>query len=143
MARTPLDKALIPAANTLIQTYGKSSQYVDVTYSDYDPVAGTSSVESTTVYTVKVTPPYPFDKFLVDGTTIQASDKKCLIAAQNIQFTPKTGDRLNFDVSVPDYSQWPPTSPTGPQWVVYDIIGVWPIYSGEEPCAYELHLRRT
>lgn len=141
--RTPLDKVLIPAVKNIVDTYGKISEYVDITYTDYDPVSGTSPVESTTTYTVKVTPPYPFDKMLVNGTTIQASDKKCLISAQNIQFTPKTGDRINFDENVPDLSGLPDTSPTAPVLTIYDIIGVWPIYSGEEPCAYELHLRNT
>lgn len=73
--------------------YGRDVTLTVNNEGDYDPSTGTVSGDDTTDYTVKGLLLGYKDRD-IDGTRIQANDRKCIISASGLSPVPATGDIL-------------------------------------------------
>ena len=121
---TTLDTTLLVKVAEIADTYGKSVAFQDVGSSVYDPATGKTTESSITVYTVKVTPPAPYDRKLIDGDMIQTRDVGIILPAQSLAFTPVLGMQVTIDSEV------------------LDVVALSPLYSGNDVCAYDIQLRQ-
>ena len=118
-----LDQPLRAAAERLIARLGKPATLRRVTRS-YDPATG-KTAETARDYPVTVSPPEAFGAALIDGTLVEAGDRKTLLAAKAAPVVPEApGDLLLID---------------GAAWT---LLRVEPVMSGREAALYGLHLRR-
>lgn len=88
----------------------------------FDP-ATQKSVETLTNFTIKGSPPFPFEDRLIDGDTIQVSDLQTILAARDLTFTPDVNGVIIF------------------KSLEYRILRVRPLFSDENEAAWMLHLR--
>lgn len=119
-----LDGPMGKVASTLIGALGASA-VLQRTIKDYDELEGVDVAKATTSYNVKVSPPSPFNRFEVNGSTVLADDLKCIIASSQAPggfIDPKT-DTLTI------------------AGATYRIAGVQPIQSGDNSAAFQLTLR--
>jgi hypothetical protein len=116
-----LDSIMVPLADSLITDFGKTATYKQVTSTFSASTGKTTSTE--TPSTVIVTPPAPYKQNRIDGTVVQTGDVTCNIAGQAISFTPQIGDRINLNS------------------LDWQIVGVNPVFSGEQIALYKLQLR--
>lgn len=119
---TRLDDKLVPRALALIEKHGKVGSF-RISSKVYNEATG-KVVETVTNVSRKVSPPYEFDKRLVNGDTIKATDLKVIVAASGLSFTPSIGNQLTLDGTS------------------YHVLNVSPHYTGELIAAYTLHLRK-
>ena len=75
-------------------------------------------------YVRKVVTAPDFDSKLVEGDVVQAGDIRIYLPTKNLLFAPKAGMMVTYGFD---------------KWL---IAGERPVYSGEQICQYELHLRR-
>lgn len=123
---TRLDTILRRAAKSVVDKYGKTVTLIEVQSpqaGDYDPSTGIVAVTSTS-HSVKVSPPYPVRRDLVDGKTIEADMTTILVPASGLDFEPNTSTRAIID---------------GKR---FEAAAVLPINSGEQVAAYEIILKR-
>tara|TARA_R110000823_G_scaffold304377_1_gene426054 strand:- start:808 stop:1176 length:369 start_codon:yes stop_codon:yes gene_type:complete len=121
---TTLDTTLLAKVAEIADTYGKSVVFQSVGSSSYNPATGKTTESSITNYTVKVTPPAPYSRTLVDGDLIQTMDVGLLLPAKDLSFTPALGMQVTIDGEV------------------LDIVSMSPLYSGTSVCAYDIQLRQ-
>ena len=121
---TVLDDKLVPKAKELLDKFGKSATFSVSGFSQYDPNTGEVTVGTPTTYTVKVTPPSPFDKNYQPGGTTEASDLRVYLAASGLSFTPSNGQKVVFDSES------------------YNVIAVETIFSGDSVALYGVRIRR-
>lgn len=117
-----LDSVMRPVAERLIEQFGGPMVYSRITET-FDAASGKTSQTAAT-FNVIGTPPAPYNQGRIDGTVIQVADLKSLLKALNLGFTPTIGDRVNFNE------------------MVWQVVGVRPIWSGALPAAYEIQLRQ-
>ena len=129
---TELDLDLVPEVQDIVDDLGKYAIYTKITKSGYDISEGSAST-SEVDYTVKVTPPDPFQIRYITGEVVESGMLEVLMAAQDLQFTPKLNDRLNFGGDVD------PDAPVA-SGKDYRVTKVIPIYSGEQICAYVIRV---
>ena len=116
-------------ADCLITGFGFPCSAVVVTQGAYDPTDGTQAADSTAETVVSCSPPYPFNIGQIDGTAIKKEDMKLMVSFDDLSAELKTNvDRIKFTQG----------ELSGQEWTV---IGIEPIYSGEDPAAWEFHLR--
>ena len=121
---TALDTKLRPKTVELIEKYGKSVTWTVTSGGTYVPATGSTSGATSTPYTVKVTPPEPYTSKFIDGDTIRVGDALIYLAAQDLAFTPAENQHVTVD---------------GVVWVVVRVNA---IYSGDLVCLWEAGLRR-
>jgi len=121
---TTLDTTLLTKVAEIADTYGKDVVFESVGSKVYDPATGKTTESSVTNYTVKVTPPAPYDHRMIDGDLIQVRDVGVLLPAKDLSFTPDLGMQVTFDSEV------------------FDIVAMSPLYSGTSVCAYDIQLRQ-
>ena len=121
---TPLDNILPGTVYRLLATYGVPAVFKRAGTGIYNPATGEGSFDAGS-YTVKISPPAPFDSKFVDERLIQAGDAMAYIAAQNMPtgFSPKAGMVMEF---------------AGETW---QVVLVKPLYSGTLIAAYMVQLR--
>lgn len=118
-----LDELFGDLAEDLIDQFGGTATLQSVTININAP-AGTST-ETIVAETVKISPPQNVEIDAIDGTLVQAGDMQTVLARQGLSNVPVANkDRLVF---------------AGETW---KIVGVDPIYSGDQVAAYTLNLRR-
>lgn len=71
---------------------GRAMTLHQATAGTYDPTTGSAPVTETDYACTGAEFPYP--AVLIDGTSIQAGDRKVLLAAQGLEATPDVGDSL-------------------------------------------------
>ncbi len=123
---TQLDDEIGPEVVDVLDEVGADAVFtVEGTAEEetYDPSTGKTTNPTPTEVTVKISPPFPFDKELIDGDLILSTDLKTLMAGKDSPFIPKEAQLMTF------------------KGQVYTIITVSPIHSGEEVAAFELQLR--
>lgn len=116
-----LDSILRPIADDLIQTFGKSAtlRRIDITH---DPITG-KPTETTTDYSVIITPPADYSENMVSAGVVERDDLKCSIADLGMSVRPDVRtDHVMFD---------------GKSYTVKDVS---PVYSGERVAYYELRI---
>ena len=74
-----------------IAEFGRSITYTVNTEGTYDPSTGAMTGDSETDYTVNAII-MSYKERDIDGTRIQATDKKCILSASDLAVTPTTGD---------------------------------------------------
>jgi len=123
---TQTDNEVGPEVVAVLEEFGADAVFtVETTAAEegYDPSSGNVTAPATTLVTVKISPPFPFAKDLIDGDLILATDLKTLIAGKDAPFIPKEAQLMTFKDQQ------------------YTIISVDPIHSGELVAAFELQLR--
>src|SRR5262245_60980638 len=78
---TVLDSKIPPRVIATLAKYGKTVTFVEEATDGGDPATGIVTVTSTTSHSVKASPPYAFERRLIDGDLIQADDQRMLIDA--------------------------------------------------------------
>lgn len=121
---TSLDTKLRRIALSTIKKYGLTASFAVKSGGTYSPTSGSVSGESTATYSVKVTPPEPYETKYQDGDLIRAGDARIYIADQGLAFVPAVGQRVTID---------------GDTFV---SVSVNAIRSGELVCLWEVALRR-
>jgi hypothetical protein len=120
---TALDTKLVPKALALINKFGTNATFTVSIGGTYSPATGKVSGTSTEDKIQKVSPPSRFDKSLVDGELIKATDLLVVLAASGLTFTPEQSMKVTLDTRV------------------YTIVDVWPVMSGDKVAIYKLQLR--
>jgi hypothetical protein len=116
-------------ADTLITEFGFGCSAVIVTQGAYDPKTGTKAADSEAETAVSCSPPYPFNTDQIDGTAVKREDMKTLVPYTDLSTELKANvDRIKFTSG----------ELSGREWTV---VAIAPIYAGEEPAAWEFHLR--
>lgn len=121
---TALDLQIGPAVLAVIARVGKVVTWTVKSGGTKNPTAGTVDGVTTTNYTVKCSPPSAYEQRYVDGKLIQQGDAKLILAGQGLAFTPALGQSVTID------------------GVVWRVLGVDPIYSGELIAAWKVQVRR-
>lgn len=121
---TRLDDKLVPAAQRLINKFGKTATVTTEAAKTYDPETGKTSNTGETVNTVKISPPAPYEIRYITAGVVDVGDQRTIIAAKDLTFTLKTGQLLTVDSD---------------KW---RIVSVNSIRSGEQIAAFELQLRK-
>ena len=121
-----LDVKMAAVALDLITRFGKTVTYTQEDNSSYDPAVGEVTASSIVNFTVKVSPPDPYDVKLIDGDIIRVGDTSSFLASSGLAFTPReVGDKIDFD---------------GEKW---RVVGVTKLWSGDNVAAYQVQLRRN
>lgn len=120
---TALDTRLLPRIKAIIASRGKTVVYKVESGKTIDKTDGSSVAGTTTNYTVKVTPPAPPKNSSVFANRIgpeldRRGMSEFMIAAQSLEFIPKTGN-----VVVIDSDEW-------------TVEAVDPVRTGDEIGAY-------
>jgi len=118
---TELDLELLPEVLDVIQTYGRDATFTSAPTA-YSPATG-AATPGTSLGTVKVSPP-AVDRKLMDEDLIQQGDTAVLVAGSGLAFTPAVNQTLTI---------------SGQVW---GVVAVTEFHSGEQICAWGLHLRR-
>lgn len=121
---TTLDIKLGPKVLSIIDRFGKYVVIGQTPNETYDPDTGSVTAGVLVEYRQKVSPPDDYNNKLVDGDLIKLGDSMVLLPAKDLAFVPKIGDSVTFDS------------------LIWKMITVKPIYSGELVVVYELQLRR-
>ncbi len=121
---TSLDDKLVPKALSLIDDFGQNATFQTVTRT-YDPTTGTTTESSSVDVVRKISPPSPYVKEFDSASLTERAEMQCLVAASGLTFTPALG----MDMVLTDSTRW-------------QIVGVYPIYSGASLAAYTLLLGR-
>lgn len=122
MAATAIDTRLRQKAVSLVAKYGKLVSFAQPSDS-YEPDTGIV-VTSTKTYSRKITPPTPFSSRYIDGKNILQGDTQCYLPALDLGFTPVIGTKVTIDS------------------IIFGVVQVSPVYSGEQIAIFELQLRR-
>lgn len=84
-----LDNAFRSLASTLIGAFSSTpATYTRAPVPKYDARTGNELVPAPTTYSVKITPPQPYRKGEVDGTSVQSKDLRCYVAAKDLPIDP-------------------------------------------------------
>ncbi len=121
---TQLDDQLLPEVKAIIDEFGKSVVFEELTLSEYDPTTGAATEGGPNTYTVVVTPPDKVKQYLVNGETIQVGDSVIMMPAQDAEFTPVVDQAVTIDT------------------VDFKVVKVEPIYSGDLIAVWTIFLRR-
>jgi len=121
---TVLDLKLRPKVIALLEKYGKEVTFTVSPEPTYDATTGKNTAGSPTLYVKKVSPPEPCKIEFVAGELTQVGDIEVILGAKDLPFTPVL------------------TMPVTIDGVVWKIVAVRPMYSGELIAAYTLHLRK-
>jgi len=111
-------------ALSLLSRRGKTVTITIPASETYVPTTGGVTLGANQPYSVKATPPEPYESRYVNGDTIHADDMRIFIAAKDLEFTPAKGQTVTIDT------------------LKWRIVKVSPVYSGELVALYELQLRR-
>lgn len=129
---TSLDKFMPTLADKLLTKYGKQITITTNTLGAYDPTAsGPSSSTSVSQTCACIIEEFPDalrtlgDGIIKDSDSVIDGDKKVMVAAKNLTFIPKSGDRVTVDGQI------------------YNIIGSGSQYSGELVAYYSYHVRKA
>ena len=117
-----LDIRARATADKLIAKFGKQVTLTRVTEGNYDPSTGELSGGSTTTQTVAALVK-DFNGIEILSGAIQSGDRKVSIAALNAA-EPQIGDTMTIDS------------------LVYNVLAVKSIWSGEKVAIYELQVRK-
>lgn len=120
---TALDDKLVPKILSLIDKFGKTAVFTELTTNTYDPATGTVSTVEVN-HNRKMSPPSDYDLRYVDNDLIKMGDAQTMVAASGIPFTPVQAMKVAFDSN---------------DW---HIVTVSPVYTGNIIGAYKLQLRR-
>ncbi len=116
---TPLQKT----ADRLITRFGASQTVTETGTTAADPTKPWVGTADDTAHTVDLVRSN-YDAIEINGTTVQNGDRKYLLAAYELTFTPKAGDR------VVDGSE------------TFEILRVEAIKPGDTAILYTLHTRK-
>ena len=84
-----LDAAFQQLASTLVGTFSDTpATYTRTPLPRYDGRTGEELTFQPTPYSVKITPPQPYRKGEINGTSVQAKDLRCYISATDLAIEP-------------------------------------------------------
>ena len=122
---TALDRKFVPKVLSMIEKYGKTVEIKIYTDAVYAPTTGETTLGAYTRYVKKIIPPYPYEQKYVDGDIIKQGDLQTGIAGSGLGFTPEPGlTKITIDS------------------LIWSIVNMQPIYSGEQIALFLLQLRR-
>jgi hypothetical protein len=112
-------------ASTLLNLFGTSATLeYGATDSALDPLTGVVTPGTAVSDTLTAAPPEPFTVMEREGTVIKEGDLKTIVKAYGLTGEPPVGAKVTL------------------YGVVYRVVWVGPIYSGDEVSAYTLALRK-
>jgi len=116
---TVLDDKLVPKVREIINLYGVPAYYLETPLNVYDPTTGKSLVGDNTRIPLTVSPPGRFSRQINDSILID--DMGIYILPDLV---PKPGNRIEVNT------------------ITYNIVMVFPLYTGLLIAAYKLQLRK-
>jgi len=120
---TELDTEVLADVLEVLNEYGKEAVFTAYPASAYDPTTGEGAPGAAWEYSHRIIPPDAVALQHVDGDTIQSGDMVTGVAASGIEFTPSTAVKVTIDS------------------VMWSIVRVAPVYSGQRIALYVLQLR--
>jgi len=117
---TVLDTVLVPKVEVILNKYGIQATYFSTPLRVYNPATGNVLVGDNTGVLVTVSPPQQFSKKF-DGENVRYDDLGVYMLPSII---PEVGNKLEVNA------------------VTYQIIMVFPLYTGLLIAAYKLQLRK-
>ena len=122
---TAMDEKFIPMALRMIEKFGKTVEIKIYPDAVYGPTTGETAVGGYVRYVKKIIPPYPYEQKYIDGDIVQQGDLQTGIAGSGLGFTPEPGlTKITIDT------------------LVWNIVNMKPIYSGEQIAMFQLQLRK-
>lgn len=124
-----LDNVFVPLAKNMIDLFVDNTSNLTRIVTVYDELANTES-ETTTVVSVKTSPPYPYDSRMIDNNTIIAGDVRALVSEQSLVDAGMTivfNSETKYFLTVGG--------------VNYSVLDAKRYASGDEVAVTELHLR--
>jgi len=121
---TALDDRLLPKVLAIVEKFGIDAVFDEPGTKTYDPTTGETTESGNTNHTEKVTPPEGYPDNYMGGDVVKQGDVQIYLPAFGLGFTPV----VSLDVAVGGKD--------------YHLVGVDPVYSGEEIALYRLQLRR-
>jgi hypothetical protein len=104
----------------MLQRLGMNAEII-VENKVFDRAENRSYEQEPTTHIVKCSPPTPFIQTL-DGTRIVTEDLSVMVAAQGLAITPEVRHKFRLAGKL------------------YRVLGVDPVYGGDDPVAYALRL---
>lgn len=120
---TTIDTRAAEAVSSALAKAGTDMSFEVLGTQSYDAATGKTTEGSPTVHTVKVVPPGSFQSFLEGQDGRPVSFFGTFISGAEV-FTPSVGMKVTHDT------------------VVYDIVRVGPIYSGDDVALWEVEVNR-
>lgn len=124
-----LDAPFRSLATTLVGKFGKSATLGHIYTGAYNPVTGVASQSESTLTVRGVVERYGTSE--IDGVNVLRGDVKWTVAAAAVTKTPSPNDTVDFGETT-----------AGGDPVLYTVLAVEPVYSGDLPALYVLQLRR-
>ena len=121
---TEFDLEFVPMALDMIEEFGKLAVFSTTPQQGFDPTKGEAINIDPLNYIRKISPPFPYEQKYIDGNMIQQDDCWAYLASSGLNFTPLKGMSVTFDR------------------LVFKIMTIKPIYSGEQICLFLLQLRK-
>ncbi len=121
---TRLDDRLVPKVKDLIDRLGKSATVTTEDDKTYDSGTGKTANTGTTIHTIKISPPAPYNKNYDGASIVKVGDQRTFVAAKDLTFTPEPGLLLKVDSD---------------EW---RMVSINTLRSGELIAAYEIQLRK-
>lgn len=118
-----MDGPMRSLGKTMLDVFGATADFV-VRSSTYNKATGAYSESNTTHSDVKIKPFDSVREEYVDDSVVLATDLETSVAAKGLSFTPAPGARLVSDSKT------------------YEILKVFPVYSGDQVAVYDLAVRR-
>lgn len=124
-----LDSKFRALATKLIGKFSDSTHELRRVSESYTLTSGSTTPSASTL-SVKVSPPFPVEKYQVDGESVLATDVQCIVAAEALEagsFDPQPAKDVKVTL---DYDSR-----------VYRVVRAQPYISGDQKAAWLLTLR--
>jgi len=121
-----LDTVFSEVASNLISAFvTNTSTLTRAAVTTYTPITGVRAAASPVLYTIKTSPPEAYMISEINNTSILKEDLKVMVATKGLTIVP--------DLETDTITR---------SGVVYRIVSVTPLSSGDSVAAYELQLRK-
>jgi len=120
---TELDTEVLADVLEVLNEYGKEAVFTAYPGAAYDPTTGDGAPGTAWQYSHRIIPPDAVALQYVNGDTIRVGDMITGVAASGIEFTPTNAVKVTIDS------------------VMWSIVHVAPVYSGQRIALYVLQLR--
>ena len=91
---TLLYNVFIPLATNLLNTYGATATFRQITRTFNTATRKNTVARRNT--TIKIQPPQPYNVSRINGTTIQIGDLMTMVASEALTVVPTTNDLINY-----------------------------------------------
>ena len=120
---TALDTSLVPTAYALLQEFGQDAVHTKKASKTYDPATLEVTEGIDVIQNVKISPPTKYSLFYIASGAVKQGEVVTYLSPENLDFLPEQDHTFTLN------------------GVVYTLLKVDPIYSGNFIAIYEISLK--